>query len=543
MLFEFGYHRRGTIVGFNLPFDLARVAIRAAPARRAMYGGFSLTLSEDKRFPQLQVKHVSRRFSLIRFAAPFRSRSSRSGRKRGDFGPVHRGFFVDAGTLASALFARSFSLADLADHLKVPSPKLEGEHGRDLTPEYIEYAVRDTQTTYECYREAVRRYETFGLSRTPVHKIYSEASLGKAYLAEMRIKPWLELQQNAPPSVVATILSAYYGGRSEVRIRREKREVMHCDFLSMYPTVCTLMGLWRFVIATGMTWRDGTEQVRTFLAQITPDALQDPSTWRNLTTLVQIEPDADVLPVRARYEDDRPSTIGLNHLSSDEGVWYTLADCIASTILKGRPPKVLRATTFEPSDPQLGLKPVSIAGNPDFKVDPRREDFFKRCVELRKEVEARAARTSDEEEKARLKAEALALKIIANATSYGGFVELNVREHSKGKSLTIHSGVGRSFEHQVQNEEKPGRYFHPLLATLITGAARLMLASTEHLASERGLDWAFCDTDSMSFAKPAALSREDFRNRVAEIVGLVRAAQPIRIPRLDSEGREDQLRP
>jgi hypothetical protein len=119
---------------------------------------------------------------------------------------------------------------------------------------------------------------------------------------------------------------------------------------------------------------------------------------------------------------------------------------------------VLRARVFEPSDPQLGLKSVSIAGNPNFQVDPRREDFFRRCVELRKEVEALAAATSDAAEKVRLKAEALALKIVANATSYGGFVELNVQEHSKPKTLAIHSGVGAYFEYAIQNEEKPGRY-------------------------------------------------------------------------------------
>jgi hypothetical protein len=31
-----------------------------------------------------------------------------------------------------------------------------------------------------------------------------------------------------------------------------------CDFLSMYPTVCTLMRLWQFVIAKGITWREST---------------------------------------------------------------------------------------------------------------------------------------------------------------------------------------------------------------------------------------------------------------------------------------------
>jgi hypothetical protein len=45
------------IVGFNLPFDLSRLAIRHASARRSMKGGFSLTLSEN--WPPVAVKHLS----------------------------------------------------------------------------------------------------------------------------------------------------------------------------------------------------------------------------------------------------------------------------------------------------------------------------------------------------------------------------------------------------------------------------------------------------------------------------------------------------
>jgi hypothetical protein len=56
--------------------------------------------------------------------------------------------------------------------------------------------------------------------------------------------------------------------------------------------------------------------------------------------------------------------------------------------------------------------------------------------------------------------------------------------------------------------EEPGTYFHPLLTTLITGAARLMLAITERLVLDHGLDWAFCDTDSMAFSMPPDAEEE-----------------------------------
>jgi hypothetical protein len=47
VFFRFGYDLRGTIVGFNLPFDISRLAIGHNSARRRpMRGGFSFLLSE-----------------------------------------------------------------------------------------------------------------------------------------------------------------------------------------------------------------------------------------------------------------------------------------------------------------------------------------------------------------------------------------------------------------------------------------------------------------------------------------------------------------
>ena len=60
-------------------------------------------------------------------------------------------------------------------------------------------------------------------------------------------------------------MATYYGGRAEVRIRREITRILYCDFRSMYPTVCTLMGLWQFVIAQGVTYQEATEEAQEIL--------------------------------------------------------------------------------------------------------------------------------------------------------------------------------------------------------------------------------------------------------------------------------------
>ena len=192
--------------------------------------------------------------------------------------------------------------------------------------------------------------------------VLSEASLGKAYLRQIGVRPFREVQPDFPAHLTGKILSAYFGGRAEVRRRREVRQVLYCDFLSMYPTVCTLMRLWRFVIAQGMEWRDSTEEIRGLLNSVSLEELQRPEFWPQLTTLVRVKPQADILPVRAKY-DGKSQTIGLNYLTSEFPLWFTLADVIAAKLLGGKSPEILEAITFSPKVPQAGLQSNFDRGN------------------------------------------------------------------------------------------------------------------------------------------------------------------------------------
>ena len=522
IFYGIGYFCRATIVGFNLPFDISRLAIEHATARsnkynKIMAGGFSFELSNNPNHPRVQIKHISSRDAFIQFTAPRGQRTSRGKRKKRQLQAPRRGFFVDCKTLAAALTSQSHSLASLAQVLRVEAQKLVTEdHGRSLTPEYIEYAVQDTKTTWECYDRLKSLYELHGLELTEVHNIHSEASLGKAYLREMGIEPWRQLQPDFPDEILGYIMNAYFGGRSEVHIRKVATQVLYTDFLSMYPTVCTLMGLWRFVTAKGMTWRDSTDDTKQLLNEIKLSDLQQSETWRSLCTLVQVIPDADIFPVRARYGGDAQYTIGSNYLTSETPHWLTLADCISSSLLTGKVPNIVKAITFEPEGMQDGLKPVNVAGNKDYLVDPCEGDFFKRVIDLRRSVKAKM-KGADPQEKSALDNQQLALKILANATSYGIFVELNTESEKQFQLLHCYGHSGKAIPIKQSKFEATGKYFHPLLAALITGAARLMLATTEHLACDAGLDWAFCDTDSMALAKPEGMSQEVFFQKSREV--------------------------
>jgi hypothetical protein len=526
IFYGIGYACRATIVGFNLPFDISRIAIRHGSARNEMRGGFSFALSENPYQPHVRVRHISQRSAFIRFAGLPKQLDSRSQRRRGEKTPFRAGHFVDVKTLAGSIFARSFSLAGLCKFLSVPNPKLDfDEFEGPITAGMVRYAVRDVQATWECYADLVRRYAAFGITSTPPEKVYSEASIGKGNLRDMGIIPWQKIQPNFPRQILANIMGSYFGGRSEVRIRRELRQIMLCDFLSMYPTVCTLMGLWRFVIAEGMTWRDATAEIRELLASIDVADLKESPVWRQLPVLVRVRPSADIFPVRASYSGEAQPTIGLNPLSSDQPLWFTLADCIAAKLLSGKPPQVVEAFAFAPGPIQSGLLPIKISGKEEYAVDPVKDDFYRRLIELRHSIKVRRDK-ADPSEREALEIEQNAIKIAANSTSYGVFAEINVTDKAKPISLTVHSGTDDPFSFRSERVEEPGPFFHPLVATLIAGAARLMLAITERLVTEAQLEWAFCDTDSMAIAKPAAMADPEFRDRVRGIVNWFEALNP-----------------
>jgi DNA polymerase family B len=510
VLFARAYDLRASIVGFNLPFDISRLAFRHGSARgKAMRGGFTFKLSQLWWRPAIQVRHLSARAALIQFTHPPKRRDHRGQRKRKIAPGNRRGSFIDLKTVAAAPYSRSFSLGSLADFLQTTTRKAEsGGHGKQLTADYVRYLLDDVQATWECYQSLRGKYAQHTLEETPLGKVLSEASVGKAYLKHMGVRPFREVQTDFPDHLTGLIMSTYFGGRAEVRCRREIRQVLYCDFLSMYPTAWTLMGLWRFVIAKGMDWTTSTDKVRSLLETVSLDDLKHPEFWPLLTTLVRVAPQADIFPVRTKY-DGQSQTIGLNYLTSDKPLWFALADVIASKLLSGRVPKIIEAITFSPKEPQIGLRTVRIAGNPGYEVDPANDDFFKRLIDLRTTVKARLKNTTALNRDA-LDSEQQALKILANSTSYGIFVEINVADLDASEKLTCYGPDGEGFPVSSDKVEEPGRFFHPLLATLITGAARLMLGIAERLCVDIELDWAFCDTDSMAIAKPDGMGQAEF---------------------------------
>jgi hypothetical protein len=411
------------------------------------------------------------------------------------------------------MFGGRPSLKRLAELLGTEHRKSDAEHGNEITADYLDYLCTDVQVTWECAHELRARYERYELPKGP-WQIHSEASIGKAHMEKMGLTPFRELNRWTD-EVLATVMEAYYGGRTECAIRRMPVPGVYVDFTSQYPTVFALQHLWRFLVAGNVSYvREDPSRVQRLLDNLTVGQVLDRGFWASeLSALVLIDPDGDRLPTRARYNQRGTRSgpggktkhagsynVGVPYRYRGPAQWYTLADACASKLSTGKAPTIRAVLRFTAEGTQEGLEPIAIAGNRAYQVDPRDEDFIRRLVELRADVRTdhKQARTDADMERAiLLDATQQAMKITANATSYGSAIELNPVEHRKGAWVKVHLPNGTSYRVHQDRTEDPGRWFHPLIATLVAGAGRLLLAVAMRLVADLGGSYAFCDTDSL----------------------------------------------
>lgn len=391
--------------------------------------------------------------------------------------------------------------------------KSEEAHGEQISDSYLDYARNDVQVTWECWQELKARYERFGLPPPP-WKVHSEASIGKAHLNKIELDPFRVLNDWSP-HVLAAVMETYYGGRAECSIRRVAMPGVYLDFASQYPTVFVLQGLQRFLTAQRVAFHEQDPQhAQDLLENVTVEHVVGKDLWRDeLTALALVAPDGDRLPTRARYNARQPRRDG-KHKSGSYNVgvpyryggppqWYTLADCAASTLMTGKAPRILKVLRFTTDGTQPNLQPINVAGDAHYRVDPREQDFIARLVEMRADAKTHSKRAlgdGEAERAAFLDSSQQAMKATANATSYGSAIELNPVEHRKGAWVTIHLPDGSSHRAKNDRTEEPGKWFHPLIATLVSAGGRLLLATAMRLIEDRGGSHVFCDTDGIFVA-------------------------------------------
>ena len=206
----------------------------------------------------------------------------------------------------------------------------------------------------------------------------------------------------------------------------------------------------------------------------------DPALWKELSFFALIKPDRNILPVRTVY-NGQTQNIGINELSADLPIWFAGPDVIASTLLTGKVPHILEAIRMVPHGRQKGLKRASLCGMVD--IDPIKDDFFRHVIEQREHHKSNRVLKGS-------------LKVLANAGSYGLFVEVTPETVQKPTTIGVFSGE-KHFEHEGLLIETHGHWYFPPIASLITAGGRLLLAMLEKSVTDRNGTYLFCDTDSM----------------------------------------------
>lgn len=471
------------IVAFNLPFDLSRLAVEYRVARGAGGRGWSFVVFRYKHpkskallpntyRPRVQLRPKDSKAAFIRLAG-------------GDMDqPYRRGRFLDLKTLVWALRNKSLSLESACREFKVPG-KLDHTPTGRVTKEEIDYCRQDVQATVGLMNALFVEFRGYPVGDLPPEKAYSAASIAKAFLGTMGVIPPAQ-KFNLDDKTLGICMQPYYGGRAEIRIRHTPVPVVYTDFTSQYPTVNTLLGLWRMLTAENLRVRDATREVRTLIQSLTPDQLLDQNTWPKLAFFALIQPDGDTLPVRTVYGDEHvgeQTNIGLNRLTSAKPIWFAGPDVVASLLLSRKMPKILRAIRFEAVGVQKEMRSVNLGAG---SIDPYKDDFFRKVIEERKGKD---------------KTDPLYyfLKILANAGCYGIYAEVNKSQTGKNdpKTIGIFSGEEERTE-RTCTVEPPGPWYFPPVSALITAGGRLLLAMLERIVTDAGGSYLMCDTDSMA---------------------------------------------
>jgi hypothetical protein len=474
----------GTLcVGFNLPFDLARIAIHAGICRGKNRRKFRIVFSRRLRWHDLRIESASGRAAFIGFVPK---------RKLNEWErPFFSGRFLDLSTLSGAFTGKRHSLlsagkAFAAFTRKMKAPDLGVIDRKSLL--YGRQDVRATWTLFCALRDEYERhpFATFENERSKpensrhMGQLYSSASVAKQYLRLLGIRPLLEKQPRFRPQFLGYGAASYFGGRAEVRVRKVEVPVKLLDFTSMYPTVFNLQGLQKLLTAPSIGSQNVTGQVRRLIASRNlAEGLNYPLIRPLLNCLVLVDPNWAILPVRMRLSDSDPYSIAVTPLEAPQRRWYTLADVLASMLLGAPPPTVRRAIRFVPRG-RGPARSTMFRGTVKLRTD---EPIFKTIVEQRQTVKGRLE---------------MGLKLMANSGAYGIFAEVNVSPTDPKKAFPGDVYSDTAYPWHKVHDERPGAFSNPILASLITGGARLMLAMLEREVHMRGGTFAFCDTDSLA---------------------------------------------
>ncbi len=505
VFYPYVYEARAKCVSFDLPYELSRLAASWGTARK-IQDAFSIKLVNGiPHLPAIKIKSINSDAAFIQFATPLRTKSEK---KQIPTHKVYRGYFLDLKTLGYAMSNKSFDGIDEVANTFGVETHLKSKKG--VTANAIRNNIEKTLTVHNLYCKILSVLEdTFLIKANNSNKLYSPASIGKIYLEKLNIRPLLEKNPEFSKEIMGNLMSAFYAGRVETRIRKTPVPVTYLDCTSTYPTLFSLMDMYSFLTAEKIEHSVTTEKTQKFLDEVTLQDISKKETWKNLATICKVVPDGSmIVPVRCGYGSKKTQNIGVNYLKSVDGtsLWYTVSDLITSKLLTGHTPTIEKAITFAPVGIQQNIPDEEIEIFKGVIVNPRKENFIEQLIEKRLEMK----QSLDSEIDTTIQN---TIKIIANTASYGIHIQVNTESEKQNEPVTVY-GMDEPFsvnQNNLSRKEVPAKHFNPILGVFLPAAARLVLAAAESLvASHKDGYVAYMDTDSIMVSPKHASEIQKF---------------------------------
>ena len=350
-----------------------------------------------------------------------------------------------------------------------------------VTVREIEEGRQNVRCTAALLNAAMQEFDLHPITR-PAATVFSPASFVKGYFDAMGLIPPSQ-KFEVPNEILGYAMESFSAGRAETKIRHVEVPVAPLDFMSEYPTVAALMDLMKILRAKKLSFEDATSEVRNLVESMSLHRCFTRRQWQDFRFFALVEPAGDVFPVRTMHRGFTQS-VGNDYLTDKKAIWMAGPDVIDSVLQTDRAPRILRAIRLVPHGKQKGLKPVRLRNA--VRIHPGRDDIFRKVIEERR-------RHKGDKELYQW------LKLFANSI-YGCFVELNPETLSRRKAarVRVYSGEKPYLTNKRTVVERPGNWYAPYLASLITAGGRLLLGMLERCVEGWGGTYAWADTDSLA---------------------------------------------
>jgi hypothetical protein len=476
------------IVAYNAPFEISRIAIKRNKSRKRRRAfSFYFRMFRDKKTgkmrpsgyePGLSIESLDASKAIYRLIKyKFHDKDAEREEEQ-ETSNVH---VIDLKTLAAALTGEVYTFASACDIFGAPASGARKARPR-VTKPVIERLLRDVTAELELLNRLREELGRHPVDMAP-ERAYSSATLAKGYFSAMGIKP-PEKKFKIPDRINGIAMQAFVAGRAECTIRRTPVPVTYLDFHAQFPAVSKLLDCREILCAKSLEFADFTAGARQLLEHVKPDDCYRPAFWKQLRWFALVEPNDDVLPMRAKFgqREDSDPTLAWNLLTSGQPIWVTGLDAVAAKLMTEKPLKILRAIKVIPHGVQSGLVPVRLYGQ--LQVDPRRDDLAVKLVELRASLKTKNPELAG------------GLKVAANSAAFGILCQMNVKDLDSPSPLRIFSGEANYLTPLDRIWEEPAEFYCPVLASLVTGGSHLLCAMLERMVRDMRGQIAAMDTDS-----------------------------------------------